>query len=420
MPKNFFLALALLFVTQVEAAEPVDFYDRFLPPIVTFMARSNFMLQGELEGKGTVVIELKFSRKNAGEYSGRYFSTHDGFDIPLEEVTNKGELLVLAEPEPVRDEKGKIRRGALETSRYIWNMTRDVNREGDEWYDEWTGLRTDQRTGETRAIRLRRVQWQNIAPFPGFGKDEKNLPELYAYLQIHAIAKPAGAETGNEKLAYQMWEDPRTGFQYPRLTRHPNPEVMQRVNFLLEERHARFAAEALWAQDGRCHDANTPSWANSGGATVIYLTSTLMNMVERGGLFPCMSEFFVYQHPVTFDLTQGTYLDWNRLFDFFVSGEDENGPRPSPSPAARKLVEHLQKERGTPEGCPLSEEKFWEVYFNNSSELNLVLEPPYRMATPCVPAIITLPLLKSMLKPEGLRYLDDMENVAVPPKFGSD
>ncbi|MDR1890054.1 MAG: hypothetical protein LBQ81_11875 [Zoogloeaceae bacterium] len=412
MPKNFFLALALSLVTQVCAAEPLNFYDQYVPPIITFMARYNLVFQGELEDDGNVVMELKFSRKKAGEYSGRYFSARDGLDIPLE-----GTLAALVETGPVRDEKGKPRDGASEPARYIWKLTREVVREGGEVHDEWVGQRTDQRTGEARAFRLRRVTVEDIVRPLEIGADEKNPPELYAYLQIHAIAKPVGTETGNEKLAYQMWEDPRTGFQYPRLTRHPDPEVMQKINFLLAERHGRFAALALWAQNGDCHAANARQGFNRGGATVIYLTSTLMSMVEAGALHLCLPEFYPYQHPVTFDLARGTYLDWNRLFDLFVPGEDKNGPRPRPGPAVRKLVENLEQERQASgedgRDCTLSKEAFWDAYFADPGEL--VLERPYRGAFSCMPqASIPFSRLTPILKPEGRRYLDDRENVADP------
>ncbi|MDR2209293.1 MAG: hypothetical protein LBE22_10030 [Azoarcus sp.] len=376
--------------------DAVDFHDRFNPSIV--ISRTVMIYEGEIESVGKVVMELKLSPKKPGLLSGRYFFARNGYDIPLEGTMDK-----LVEPKPVKTARGAPQYEGFDKPRAIWNIRQ---RTGCCLKGEWI----DQHTGKAHRFELKDVYLKGQAQSLGFEVDDhgNNLPDPYRFLQIKAIAKPVDEETVKGQVAYRMWEDPRTGVQYPRLTRHPDPKVMARINFLLEEKHGRFATEMLWAQSGDDQEC-----ANAvGNARVEYLTPTLMTIIESGTLLFCMSDFYPYVHPVTFDLVRGEYLNWNRLSNLFVAGKDENGTRPVPSPAFREWVNRLKQEdsktfSGEKDeyGCSLDAEKFWDVYFVESD--SLAINGVSRCCSPCGGESVVLPFsrLKPILKPEGLRYL---------------
>lgn len=61
----------------------------------------------------------------------------------------------------------------------------------------------------------------------------------YQTLKLAGHAQTVGNDIGSGAAAYRMWVDPRTKFAHPRLSRHPDPQIMQRINHLLEQRHRR-------------------------------------------------------------------------------------------------------------------------------------------------------------------------------------
>ncbi|MDR2165408.1 MAG: hypothetical protein LBO79_07285 [Zoogloeaceae bacterium] len=390
----FLLAFVLVGSAQVLAdsgQEPIDFHDTFNP--TAFIQELGAVYEGEIEGRGKVVVQLGLSPKKAGQFSGRYFLAHDGRDIPLE-----GPWEALAEPEALQGEKGSPSHGGFDRPRAIWNIR---EQSGGNLTGEWA----DRHTGESHPFRLREVYLKGVIRSLGFEvNDADKLPDPYRLLQIRAVARPVGEEVVKGQTAYRMWEDPRTGMRYPRLTRHPDPKVMARINFLLEEKHGRFAPEMLWAQGGECEDAFA-----KGEGQVTYLSGALMSMVETGAFAFCAGEFYPYSHPVTFDLLRGEYLDWNRLADFFVPGRDENGKiRPQPSPAFRQW--YARQEQELRESAPdrqdgLLAAAFWDVYLDESdTDRTLVLMSPYRCCTLQHTDSLPLSRLTPLLKPEGRRY----------------
>jgi hypothetical protein len=401
MRRNFPFPLFLLTVFLAGSAQAqadsgrgdVNFYDRFNP--TAFVSRVRNVYEGEIEGVGKVVVELGLSSKKAGHFSGRYFFTHVGDDIPLE-----GPLEAMIEPEPIEgNEKGNPQYKGFDKPRAVWNF----HQKGGCCPDgEWV----DRRTGKTHPFHLRDVSLRKMAEESlGFEiKDKNDLPDPYRFLQIRAVARPVGEETTHGAVAYRMWEDPRTKIAYPRLTRHPDPAVMARINFLLEEKHGRFAAEMRWAQGGECAEGGV-----RGGTEVTYLTTRVMSMIEWGVFHFCLSEFYPYRHPVTFDLIRGEYLDWNRLLALFVPGEDKS---PQPDPAFRDWYARLEPEasedspqaREVSAGCPQPVERFQNAYFVDDPGA-LVLEGSYPL-NPCTwRAVLPFSRLKPVLKPEGMRYL---------------
>ncbi|MDR3158624.1 MAG: hypothetical protein LBU11_06365 [Zoogloeaceae bacterium] len=398
-PLLFLLLIALNCLAQAPPDSrrgEVDFHDRFNP--TSFLSCCAQVYQGEIEGVGSVVLELRLSPRKAGRYSGRYFFTHAGHDIPFE-----GPMEALAESEPLAGEKGQPQHEGFDKPHAVWNVQKSGGccLEG-----EWL----DRHTGKTYPFHLQDVFLAATAKALGFEidwpRDRDKLPDAYRFLQIQAIAKPVGEETVAGEVAYRMWEDPRTQIQYPRLTRHPDPAVMARINFLLEEKHGRFAAEMLWAQNGECESAT--SFKPTGIAKVSYLTPALMSMVEYGLFHFCEGEFYPYSHPVTFDLIRGEYLNWNRLFDLFVPGKDG---APRPNPAFQEWYAQLEQEdrKASPtaqddeDDCSLLAKESWDAYFIEPGSLALEGTPRYGRCAP--QAVLPFARLKPVLKPEGARYL---------------
>ncbi|POA15351.1 hypothetical protein C1886_26310, partial [Pseudomonas sp. FW300-N1A1] len=54
-----------------------------------------------------------------------------------------------------------------------------------------------------------------------------------------------GVEHVSGAVAWRMVIDPRTRFSYPRLTRHPNVRVVEKVNAILARRHGQLSLAAL-------------------------------------------------------------------------------------------------------------------------------------------------------------------------------
>ena len=86
----------------------------------------------------------------------------------------------------------------------------------------------------------------------------------YATLKLAGHAQPAGPEIGDGTVAYRMWSDPRTKLMYPRLSRHPDPTVMARVNRLLEQQHWQMNLAALECASTRYSD-DGPAAGSLGG-----------------------------------------------------------------------------------------------------------------------------------------------------------
>ncbi len=58
----------------------------------------------------------------------------------------------------------------------------------------------------------------------------------YEYLKMQ-FPLQLGPEIIRKNVGYRMVIDPRTRFAYPRLTRHPNPQILASSNQILEQRH---------------------------------------------------------------------------------------------------------------------------------------------------------------------------------------
>ncbi len=287
---------------------------------------------GTLQGAGEVVMELDARAAANGLLTGRYFYPKSGVDIPL-----KGSEQALAEPPPNwKREQARTGQGndAAPTAA-VWQGTRDAQ--------GFRGTWTDARSGKQRAFDLRVVGQYNTKSLPaGVNDGIATLPEInagqapYDTLKMSGHAEPVGEEIGSGAVAYRMWRDPRTHFLYPRLSRHPDEQVRERVNHLLEQRHWRKSLGALqcmgeaYTANGDIPNAGTLGNFDDEVITVTWLSRALMTVTESGSLDCGGAHPSNHFEPYTYDLLRGEYLDWNRIFDAYVPA-DSGRPKASPT-----------------------------------------------------------------------------------------
>lgn len=319
-------------------------------------AAPRIVYQGTLQGAGEVVMELDGRTAADGTISGRYFYAQYGIDIPLHgKPAQLVEPLVRTDlPDDVRNQSSYSDQADFDQIAATWRGTQDR--------DGYRGRWTDARSGKTRSFALRRVaEYDPDAVAPGsveaitdriaggvgsgvargVGIDMKHAP--YATLKLAGHAQPAGPEIGDGTIAYRMWRDPRTQFLYPRLSRHPDPAVMARVNHLLEHRQWQMSLAALECASTRYTD-DGPAAGSLGGydderVTVTWLSPAALGIVESGSTFCGGAHPNNHYDPVTFDLLRGAYLDWNRVIDASSPGKDDI---PETSPTLAHFITHLR------------------------------------------------------------------------------
>ncbi|VWC30799.1 hypothetical protein [Burkholderia lata] len=312
--------------------------------------------EGTLQGAGAVVMELDDRPAADGSISGRYFYAQHGVDIPLHGTPAQlVEPLVRTQlPDDARSPLGYREQADFDHAAATWQGTRDKAGYRGRW--------TDARSGKTRAFALRRVaEYDPDAVAPGAVEaitnsiaggvgsgiassaaiDMRQAP--YATLKLTGHAQPAGPEIGDGTVAYRMWRDPRTKLMYPRLSRHPDPAVMSRVNRLLEQQHWQMNLAALECASTRYSD-DGPAAGSLGGyddeqVTVTWLSPAALGIVESGSTYCGGAHPNNHYDPVTFDLLRGAYLDWNRVIDATTAGADG---APATSPALASFITRLR------------------------------------------------------------------------------
>ncbi|WP_107311097.1 hypothetical protein [Burkholderia metallica] len=312
--------------------------------------------EGTLQGAGAVVMELDVRPAADGSISGRYFYAQHGVDIPLHGTPAQlVEPLVRTQlPDDERSPLGWREQADFSRAAATWQGTRDKAGYRGRW--------TDARTDKTRSFALRRIaEYDPDAVAPGAVEaitnriaggvgsgiasgaaiDMRQAP--YATLKLAGHAQPAGPEIGDGTVAYRMWRDPRTELMYPRLSRHPDPAVMERVNRLLEQQHWQMNLAALECASTRYTD-DGPAAGSLGGyddeqVTVTWLSPAVLGIVESGSTYCGGAHPNNHYDPVTFDLLRGTYLDWNRVIDATTAGKDGD---PETSPALVSFITRLR------------------------------------------------------------------------------
>jgi len=382
---------------------------------------------GTLQGAGEVVMELEAA--GGGKLTGRYFYARHGVDIPL-----AGTEAALFEPKPYqeRQEAGLDPEEDAPAGRAAaWQGARDA--------DGYRGQWTDLRSGKRRGFQLRRVaQYDPDALAPdsvqavtdaisgGMGSgisvdatiDAEHAP--YETLKLAGHAVPAGPDVGAGAVAYRMWRDPRTQFAYPRLSRHPDAKVRERINGLLEQRHWQMSLAALACKASAYTDGN-PAAGTLGSydeesITVNWLSTALMTVTESGSLYCGGAHPNNHFEPYTFDLLRGEYLDWNHVFDAYVS--DEHGYRKE-SPTLLEVVDAARKALAPADGAIVAADDealegcadLWPSYLALGAEapgvLSLSVSGVGHAQGVCLGTHAVVPFedLAPYLKPGGKAYL---------------
>ncbi len=381
-------------------------------------AAQRIVYSGTLDGAGEVVMELDAQAADNGVLTGRYFYPKAGVDIPLQ-----GTEQALAEPPP--NWKTTSNRASANTppdtppTAATWQGTRDAQ--------SYRGTWTDARSGKRRGFELRRVaQYDTRATAPGVIRNGvQTYPDVnaetapYDTLKMAGHAEPFGEEIGNGAVAYRMWRDPRTLFPYPRLSRHPDEQVVRRVNHLLEQRHWRKSLEALQCL-AQAYTSDVPNSGTLGNydeeaISVSWLSRALMTVTERGSLDCGGAHPFNHFEPYTYDLLRGDILDWNRVFDAYVSRPDG---RVQASPTLLAIVVATQRtlaaaeaegrtEDTSKDGCAL----LWPDYLALGAEapgaLSLSVSGVGHASGICLGTLARLPFadLAPHVKPSGQAYL---------------
>jgi hypothetical protein len=299
-------------------------------------AAERIVYQGNLEGAGVVVMELQ-SAENPKNYVGRYFYLRQGIDIPL-----SGPADALIEPialsEMSDDERSKHDEGgaAFHMPAAAWQGRID----GKRFYGAWK----DERSGRKRSFDLKRIaSYDPDAVKPGAVEavseiiaggigssvggdvliDIKQTP--YEFLKLEKQSVPSGKIFGAGATGYQMWRDPRTKLEYPRLSRHPDAKVLSQVNRLLEQRHWQMNLAALECAAKRYTDtgpaAGTLAYYDEEMIAVQFLSVSLMSISESGSTDCGGAHPHNHYDLATFDLIRGEYLNWNRIMHAYVPGE---------------------------------------------------------------------------------------------------
>lgn len=388
-------------------------------------AAQRTVYKGALQGAGEIVLELDNEAGVDGRLSGRYFYARNGVDIPL-----RGTLDALFEPrlhpaQPPSSSNALIGPADRAAS---WRGVRDAKGFRGDWTDSRTGKQrrfdlqrvaeydTEQLERDGNAVRAAQVDLGDVDIKAGI--DAKRAP--YETLKLAGHAQPVGKDIGNGPVAYRMWVDPRTKFPYPRLSRHPDPQVMQRVNHLLEQRHWRKSLGALACMASAYTTTNSGTGTLGGfdeeNVNVTWLSRALMTVTEAGSLDCGGAHPDNHFEPYTFDLLRGEYLDWNRVFDAYVPGKRSFGRQASPALLA--VVNQVVK-AGPPEDRadqhPNLEDcaDLWPQYLALGAQtpgaLSLSVSGVGHASGACLGTHATVPFqaLTPYLKPGGQAYLED-------------
>ncbi|MPV60276.1 hypothetical protein CFB46_18770 [Burkholderia sp. HI2761] len=387
--------------------------------------------EGTLQGAGAVVMELDNLPAADGKLSGRYFYMQFGVDIPLHGTPAQLiEPLVRTQlPDDARNTSGFRERADFDHAAATWRGTRDK--------DGYRGRWIEARSGRSRSFTLRRVAEYDpdaIAPGSveaitdlsagGVGSgiarsadiDMKHAP--YATLKLAGHARPVGPEVGDDTVAYRMWSDPRTVLAYPRLSRHPDPAVMARVNHLLEQRHWHMSLAALECASTRYTD-DGPAAGTLGGyddehVTVTWLSRAALGIVESGSTFCGGAYPDNHYDPVTFDLLRGAYLDWNRVIDAAAPAEVRES---ATSAAMVKFIARL-RDGAAPRHRPTSDDddslscadvfpQYLTFELDAPGKISFVVSGINHAMGACLGPQLDAPFaaLAPILKPDGARYL---------------
>lgn len=401
----------------------------FMLYIVAAEAAPMAVYEGILGTKTEVVMELSASAAD-GMRTGRYFYRRHGVDIPL-----RGTPLLMAEGLPLSDieeaadadeidtsEEGVFEDPVTHKPRVVWSGRVERGRYVGTWRDVKTGksLRFNLKhiatydPEKTRSVGVEAVTdaivqgvGSNIASDVGISMTDTP----YDFLRVQ-VPMTNEKEIVQGKVAYRLVSDPRTRVAYPRLTRHPDSEILTKTNRLLEQRHWAMNLDALACASSLYFDRG-PAAGSLGGydredIAVEYLSPTLMSVVESGSTYCGGAHPNNHYEPYTLDLLRGGYFDFAQILKGYEHGEYT--PRYSEE-FLSFLRDTVQRTRETVarDGTDCSDiwPEYLYLHFTAPNELSFDVSGIGHAMGVCLGPHLNLPFgaIKQILKPDSTRYL---------------
>ena len=398
------------------------------------VAGERIVYKGTLGTNTEVVLELE--KKSAG-YEGRYFYLRFGVDIPLQ-----GTLAALKEALP-KEEHGK-RLDADDNSDpdlpiFIDPVTKKPRSvwqgeiKGDTYQGTWHNTKTKknlpfklQQVGryDPDAINPEGVETITIAVTSGVGSGIANGTTIalgnapYEYLKMQ-FPLQLGPEIIRKNVGYRMVTDPRTRFAYPRLTCHPNPQVLASSNQLLEQRHWQMSLAALSCMATLYAGSQMASGDlgnyDSEKIGVRYLSETLMTVVESGSTGCGGAHPNNHYDPFTLDLIHGDYLDFNRLFPAKSIHDNQIDLDPVLANFISEKMKSASKRAPAPADMDLDTEcndvllEYLDFEFDEPDKISFVISGIGHAMGACLGPRMIIPIsaLKPILKPGAEAYFQN-------------
>jgi len=145
----------------------------------------------------------------------------------------------------------------------------------------------------------------------------QDTPSVHTKTEINA--KPIGEEIVHGKVGYQLWENSEFSFVFPLLSRHPDPEILEKINSRLKE----IVLNELSSQMPTPKmPAPIEGMFYSSTIELKYFSPTLLSLViwaeVSGGSYPT-----VQMSSHTLDLKRGEEMNFDRLFDFTATSWED-------------------------------------------------------------------------------------------------
>jgi hypothetical protein len=389
---------------------------------VSAQAEDFTVYEGTIGRDLQVVLELSYDSQ-AKLYKGRYFYKKNGIDIPL-----AGAHANLVEPGVMGSDgirkPGALWQGKLHADIYsgVW-----INKENDRKLPfqlrRFASYDPDKkRPGAVEAITgaISPGVQSGVAYETPIASDTTP----YEYRKVNVPMKK-GKEISKGPLSYRLMTDPRTRFAYPRLTRHPNQAVMNKVNRILEQRHWHMMLEALSCAATVYDERHNPSSGSLGGydqenISVNYLSQTLMTVIESGSTYCGGAHPNNHFDPYTLDLIKGEYLDFNRLFKVYAPEPKGNKAKRLEQEFSKEILRVIEKAgseckninskcdsaKGEEDPCVNTLPNYLALYFREPDSLVLGISGIGHAMGCCLGDQITLPFKKlgPLLRPAARSY----------------
>ncbi len=323
---------------------------KFAATALAFALLTSPALADAVTYKGTlaklpIVVELSTNAQDVAEDSyGRYFYVSKGVDIPLHvTTTDRAGTLALVEEVPCKEDGSNCPHAGDDTPSdpplgATWKLT--VARDGNTIEGTWRS------GGRDQPVKLVRVGSRPFEPDPrnpvgitdfattlfysGAVLTAETSP--YDYLKVTDIDLKHSDPTKWDGAAFDYVTDPRTLFQYPRVTELPDGGIAV-PNAFLEQRDWAMRLDALncmalayqglgW-NDTVSFAAGTLGDYDSETMDVTALTPTIMSWTESGSLFCGGAHPYNHHSFFNLDVKTGKPLDLSLIFTDWVAKDGD-------------------------------------------------------------------------------------------------